>query len=261
MSEVTSSVSNKGITRPFPRHREMVLDILKQSQRIPSFPILRSMELGVVANARADASVRLGWTTLFAKAYALVSREIPELRDIYVGYPRRCLYRHPHSVASISIHRRDDQGNERLIFGRWVNPESATILQLQEQLDMVVQAPMAQAFREGGILERRSGWVRQLVWTWLMNWAGRKRAKHIGTFSISSLGGQGALNSHHPLVTTSSLAIGPIDGNGHCDVVLICDHRALDGFLAARALQRLEEVLRDSIVTELRTFAALRSAA
>jgi len=80
---------------------------------------------------------------------------------------------------------------------------------------------------------------------------GRKRAKHIGTFSISSLGGQGALNLHHPLITASSLAFGPIDLEGDMDVVLICDHRTIDGVLAATALEKLEGTLQREIIDEL----------
>jgi pyruvate/2-oxoglutarate dehydrogenase complex dihydrolipoamide acyltransferase (E2) component len=76
-----------------------------------------------------------------------------------------------------------------------------------------------------------------------MRWAGRKRAKNLGTFSISSLGHLGALNGYHPLVTTSSLAIGPIEPTKPTDVVLLCDHRVLDGVLAAVALASLEEKL------------------
>jgi pyruvate/2-oxoglutarate dehydrogenase complex dihydrolipoamide acyltransferase (E2) component len=77
-----------------------------------------------------------------------------------------------------------------------------------------------------------------------MRWCGRKRAKHLGTFSLSSLGHLGALNLHHPLVTATSLAMGPISQDGQCDFALICDHRVLDGVLAARSLLSLTDTIR-----------------
>jgi hypothetical protein len=84
-----------------------------------------------------------------------------------------------------------------------------------------------------------------------MNLSGRKRAKHIGTFSISSLAGHFALNLHHPLITASSLAFGPIDASGTMEVVLISDHRTIDGALAATALSRLEAKLCGEVLSEL----------
>jgi hypothetical protein len=249
-SEVPST-AGKGSRRPFPKYRETVLDIIRVSQNVPSFPLIRTMQLKQLACVRKEASSRIAWSTLFAKAYGLVCARLPELREIFVPYPRKHLYRHPHSVASLSVHRQDDSGNERLIWGRWKSPESTPLVELQQQLDAFSHAPMNQVFREGLILERRSALTRRFVWWWVTHWSGRNRAKHVGTFSISSVGGQGCLNAYHPLVTTSSLAFGPIDTAGFCEVVLICDHRTLDGVLGARALEMLEQVLSSQIAEEV----------
>lgn len=243
--------SPKGSRRAFPKYRETVLDIIRVSQNVPSFPLVRRMRLGELSRVRKACSIRIAWSTLFARAYSIVCEQIPELRELFVRYPYKQLYRHPHTVASLSVHRRDDAGNERLIWGRFNNPESTQLIILQQQLDSFSNAPISEVYREGLMLERRSTLVRRFLWWWITSWAGRKRAKHIGTFSISSLAGQGALNSHHPLITTSSLAFGPIGTNGECDVVLICDHRTLDGVLAARALKTLESVLSCQMVEEL----------
>lgn len=259
--EQSTSPSRKGTRRSFPKYRQTVLDILRCSRHTPSFPVVRKMNLRLIDQARSQSPVRIGWTTLFGKAYALVTQQLPELRDLFVSYPTKHLYRHPHSVASLSIHRKDDEGNERLIWGRWINAETTSLVDLQNQLDMFCTAPLAQAYREGLMLERRSAWLRHLTWWWVMHCSGRKRAKHIGTFSISSLGGQGVLNAHHPLITTSSLAFGPISESGECEVVLICDHRTMDGMLAATALQRLESTLNGQVASELQSLQTSRAAA
>ncbi len=248
---IEQAISSKGSRRPFPKYRKTVLDIIRVSQGVPSFPLVRTMELGELSAVRKACSPRIGWSTLFAKAYGTVCQQTPELRELFVRYPTKHLYRHPNTVASLSVHRTDDAGNERLIFGRWSNPESTPLIALQQQLDQFSQAPIAEVFGEGLMLERCPAMVRRLVWWWVTNWSGRKRAKHVGTFSISSLGGQGALNAHHPLITTSSLAFGPIDIAGRCEVVLICDHRTLDGVLGAKAMKTLESILSVQMVEEL----------
>ena len=246
-------MATQGSRRRFPKHRETVLDILTLSQRIPSFPVLRKMNLAKVDQARSSCPSRVGWTCLFGRAYAMVCDELPELRDLYVSYPMRHLSRHPHSVCSVSVQRKDDQVVERLIWGRWVAAESMTLLDLQKQLDDFRNAPLQQVYREGLMLERTPWLLRRWSWWCLMNFLGRKRAKHIGTFSISSLGGHSALNLHHPLITASSLAFGPIDASGIMEVVLIADHRTIDGALAATALSRLEDKLCGEVLNELQT--------
>ena len=243
--------ARKGIRRAFPKYRETILDIIRVSQNVPSFPLIRKMQLGELSRARTACPVRIAWSTLLARAYGIVCEQIPELRELFVRYPYKQLYRHPHTVASMSVHRKDDAGNERLIWGRWISPEATPLIILQQQLDSFSNAPIAEVYREGLMLERRSTLVRRFFWWCIANWSGRKRAKHIGTFSISSLAGHGVLNLHHPLITTSSLAFGPIGPNGECEVVLICDHRTLDGVLGARALKTLESILSCQMVEEL----------
>ncbi len=250
LNPLGEATPHKGSRRPFPKHRNTVLDIIRISQAVPSFPLIRRMHLNKLSCIRKSAQVRIAWSTLFAKAYSLVCCRIPELREIFVTYPRNHLYRHPHSVASLSVHRKDDDGNERLIWGRWKSPETTSLIELQQQLDAFSHAPIRDVFGEGLLLERCPAWFRRLVWGWVTTWSGRNRAKHIGTFSISSVGGHGALNAYHPLVTTSSLAFGPIDEEGKCEVVLICDHRTLDGVLGAIALEMLEEMLTTQIADE-----------
>jgi hypothetical protein len=248
---MVNSVSVKGSRRVFPRYRSTVLDIIRVSQSIPSFPLVRTMQLAELSRVRRACPVRIAWPALFAKAYGIVCLQLPELRELFVRLPRKLMYLHPHSVASISVHRHDDEGNQRLIFGRWNAPESTPLAVLQERLDAFSNAPIEEVFGEGLWLERKPALFRRFIWWWVTNWTGRQRAKRIGTFSISSVGGHGALNAHHPLITTSSLAFGPIGASGFCEVVLICDHRTLDGVLGARALEMLESTLNSQILNEL----------
>jgi hypothetical protein len=221
----------------------MAVDIAIAAQSIPSFTVVRRMRLAEVDDVRRQSSLRIGWTALFVRAYGQVCSAIPELRDLYVRWPAPYVYRHPEPVAGITVHRQDEHLTERLIWGRIAAPNQHSPEQVQQAIERFATAPIQDVFRDGLRLERRPALVRRLTWWTLTQWSGRKRAKHIGTFTISSLGNIGAHNAHHPLVTTSSLALGPVGRDGCCDVALICDHRAIDGMLAARALQQLETTL------------------
>lgn len=250
---------NKGTKRRFPAHRQTVLDILAASRSVPAFPLLRDFQLGDIENARKACSTRIGWTAIFLKAYSLVSMEIPELRDRYVRFPQEHIYRHPSTVASISIHRNDDEGNPRLIWAKICNAETIELKVLQGHLNDAVSRPLSEIYRDGCILERSPKFLRRLCWWLAMNCAGRKHCKHIGTFSISSLASQNCLNAYHPLITTTSLAYAPVNNSGVSPIALICDHRTLDGMLAAHALNALESKLQNEIITELESIDSLRS--
>jgi hypothetical protein len=231
----------------------MAIDIAHAALTVPSFPVHRVMQLGAVDDARKRHPTRVGWAALLCHAYSGISQEIPELREVYVEKPYEYLYRHPNPVASITIQRSDDQGNERLVWGRISESHRATVEQTQQAIVGFTTSPLNEFFRDGLKMESRPKLIRKLTWWILMRWSGRRRAKHLGTFSISNLGGWGALNAHHPLVTTTSLSMGPIQSNGHCEVVLLCDHRVLDGALAAQVVDLLEQRLRSTTLHSLRS--------
>lgn len=247
---------NRGSRRWLPRSRRTAVDIAVAALKVPSFPIYRSFSLAVPESARRACTQRIGWAALLMHAYGRVAMEFEALRDVYVRYPVPYVYRHPEAVGAITIHRQDEFGEERLAWGRLVQPGLAPLNQVQNAIARFTTEPIASFYRDGLRMEKLPGPLRSLQWWGLMRWSGRKRAKHLGTFSISNLGGWGVLNAKHPLVTTTSLAMGPIDESGKCDVALICDHRVLDGVLAARALCRLEEVLNHESVQALRELRA-----
>ena len=202
------------------------------------------MDLGRVEEWRLglkQQGVRVGWAAILAHAYSQVCCEFPELCDLYVSRPIPYMYRHPDPVATFAVHRVDERNRERLIWGRIVAPHQLEISALQAQIEGFSKEPIEQVYRDGLRLERQLKIVRRLQWHLLMRWCGRKRAKHLGTFSLSSLGHFGALNGYHPLVTTTSLAMGPLEADGKCDMVLLCDHRVIDGVLGSRALESLEK--------------------
>jgi hypothetical protein len=234
------------------RDRGLGGDIARVSQRIPLFPVERTMSLATVAAARDDAAERIGWAAIFLKAYALVAREMPPLRTWLArrGGLLTRLVTAPRSVATLAINRHES-GYDRLFFVRIKHPESRTLAELQQVIHEHATRPVAEIFKRQAELEMVPGPLRRSILRWNMRSPSPKRATRLGTFSLSTLAGLGATNRMHPTLCSTSLSYAPLEADGRCVVTLICDHRVLDGATAARALHWLEQALTGDIVAEL----------
>jgi hypothetical protein len=230
--------------------RALVLDVAHLAQKVPSFPVERWFDMQEVADARAQASPRISWVTLFVKAYGLVGRQIPQLRTHYLKYPIPHFYQSPGSVISVSINR-FYEGQDRLFWGRFYHPENLRLVDLQNELDLYCQGDVTEVFKRQMIAARLPTLLRRLGWWWRLNCRPRERARRVGTGSISVLAGQGVYNRLHPCILTSTLAYGPMQSDGRMWVTLQCDHRVIDGVAAAEALNMFEGVLKGELLSEL----------
>jgi hypothetical protein len=246
--------------KPLSHSRALVLDTLYFAQFVPTFPVEQTFDLSDVARLRKTASVRISWTVLFLKAFALAAKTRPELRQAFVPWPWSHVCEYEQSVAAVAI-QRQQAGEPRLCWGRLPAPESTPLLELQQMLDRYQQEPVEQIFRRQVRFSRFPGWLRRMAWRIGLYLDVAKRGKRFGTFSVSSLAGQGTLNRFHPSIHTASLTYGPLDDEGRCLVTLICDHRILDGVAAAEALHGLRDALLGEIAEELRDMATVRLAA
>lgn len=244
---------------PLGSNRSLVLDTLHFSRQVPVFPVEATFDLAEVSELRTRSSRRISWATIFLKAYALVARDQPALRQAYVRWPWPHLVESSQSVGMIAI-QREYQGEGRLCWGRFLGPESESLVGLQRRLDRYATEPVEQAFRRQVQLSRFPTSLRRMLLGWTLNVAGHIRATRVGTFSLSTLAGLGALNRGHPTFLTTSLTYGPLDEQGRSVVTLLCDHRVLDGVAAAQALNQLHQTIRTQIAAELRTTSAKRAA-
>ncbi|MFM7138247.1 MAG: hypothetical protein ACKO1M_14470 [Planctomycetota bacterium] len=243
-------------TTQLPIGRGAVNDVAVLGREIPLFPVDREMRLAVVADARADAPRRIGWTACFVKAYALVARDMPLLRSWLAGGLRSRLATSSQSVATLAINRADEPGADRLFFARLAAPDTLPLTAIQAFIDQHATAPIDELFRRQLELEMVPAWLRRIILRWNMTSVSPKRPSRIGTFSMSSLAGFSAGNHFHPTLCTTSLCQGPLDDAGRCRVTVIADHRVLDGVTVAKAIERLEAVLVKEIATELRALPA-----
>jgi len=234
-----------------PTSRALPSDIASISRRIPIARAELQVDLSLLSNSRSLASPRISWAAIFARAYGLVTDEVPCLRQSYMAWPFPHVYQHGQSTAMIAI-QRDESPFPRLCFGRIVNPGGQPLTALQSAVDRYQREPVAKVFRKQVLFSRMPTPLRRLIWWIVMNVSGRRRSRQLGTFSISSLAGQGVVNRDHPTVCATSLSYGPVGPRGECLLTLVYDHRLLDGMQAARALHRLRDHLQHTMVDELK---------
>ncbi len=241
-------------------NRSLVTDIARFAREIPLFPIERSFDLAELNRLRKNCPARISWPVLFIKAYALVAERMPTLRQAYVAWPWAHVEVCSQSTAMLAVNRHY-QGSDRVCFGRFMEPHQQSLLELQRQLDAYQTEPVEEIFRRQVRLSKLPAWARRLGLWIAMNLSGDRRTKRIGTFSLSTVASQGALNRFHPTITTTSLTYGPLDAAGKLLVTVISDHRLIDGMLAAQALNELEHALVTQLADELRTLGAVAAPA
>jgi hypothetical protein len=243
-----------------PVNRRLVLDGLWFARRVPLFPIEKTVELADVAQLRKATPRRISWAAIFVKAYALAAQQHRALRQTYVRWPSPHLVEETHSTAMVVVNRQY-LGEDRICWGVLEHPERHALTKLQQQLDYYQSEPVDSAFRRQVVLSRMPMPLRRFLYWWNMNFGGRMRARRLGTFTMSTLAGEGVVNRMHQTFLTSSLTYGPLDDAGRALVTILCDHRVVDGIVAARAIADLEAALHGPILAELKSLQASRAAA
>jgi len=235
----------------------LVCDLLFFAKGVPSVPHSREFDLGEVAELRAACATRVSWATVFLKAYALVSRDAPPLRQCLLRYPWPHLYQHPVSVGYLAV-RRSWEAEEWLFFAGFTEAERSSLADLQERLDRFREQPPAAVFRTQAQAARLPVWLRRsLMWVWL-HWMGHRRSRRFGTFGLTTVSGHGAEIQFPPNMLTATLTYGPINEQGRCRVTMHYDHRLMDGWFVAEVLKEVENAIRGPIAEELRDLAAPR---
>jgi hypothetical protein len=242
----------RGRKVPWSRPRIFVNDLLHFARRVPSIPVQRLCRLAPVVAARSTLPApRPPWSALFVKAYALVAEELPPLRRAYCAFPRPHLVEYDRSVAAVAVER-DWEDEKAVLTIRIKHPARLPLSAIAERIRQAQTAPLDQIkdFRRTLWLSGLPRPLRRLLW-WLSLNCRRWRGNVCGTFGLSSYSALGAESLHPLSPLTVTLNYGVIDPQGCVPVRLIYDHRVFDGATAARALQRLEEVLNTFIRSEL----------
>ncbi len=235
-----------------PVSRRLTWDLLHFHKQIPLCAHDRNMHLMPISQARQQCPIRISWPAVFLKAFSLVARDIRELRRTWQPWPWAHLYQHPHSVASLTVHRRKD-GQPWLFWGQVSIPEATPLADIQKQIDRFRDGEVDEVFRKQIEFAVLPTFMRRMIWWWNLNIATQKRAKRLGTFFLSTLAGRGAEIQLPPSIHTACLTYGPLNDQLKSRVTLAYDHRIMDGALVAEVLQKLEQTLNETLVAELQS--------
>ena len=244
------STHRDGTTFGIPRSRRLTWDLLHFHQSVPLCGHDRFCNLRAVAEARAASPVRVSWPAIFLKAYAIVAKDVPELRQTWYRWPWAHLYQHPQSIGVLTVHR-EFEGNPWLFWGRIPAPDETPLTEIQATIDRYAKGPVPALFRKELQLASLPTLLRRLVWGWNVHAAKAKRAKRLGTFFLSTLASRGVEIPAPPAIHTGCLTYGAMDAHHNCKVTIAYDHRVMDGALVADILRNLECVLLETVCSEL----------
>jgi len=241
-----------GRSIPLSPFRRLVVDLMGFSQKVPAVTVERRMDLAALQRARQRCTPRPAWTIVFAKAFALVARNHPELRRSYMAFPWPRFYQHPSSTVALNIERQI--GGEAVVVQCVIRrPDNRSLT----KLDAIVrhyQAEPVEKLRwyQRAVAMSRLPWpLRPLLWWGALNVFGRRRCHNFGTFGLSSVAAHGAGVLHLIPLLTSMLHFGLLGPAGEIDMRLTWDHRVMDGTRAAQILVELERTLQNEILSEL----------
>src|SRR3954451_52824 len=241
----------RGKRRKLSVPRRLVADLMHASRGVPFVSLRRTLEIGPLIEARAASVGRPGWAAIFAKAFALVARDEPVLRRLYLKWPWPHLYELPRSVGMVAIARKED-GEDCVLPQKVSAADELPLAEVDALIRHAKTAPVddVPAFRKILRATRLPLPLRRLVWMAGLNF-GRQRANYFGTFGITSVAAFGAGELHALSPGPFILSYGAVSPNHTIDVVIRWDHRVTDAALIARTLTRLEQALNGAIRSEL----------
>jgi hypothetical protein len=242
----------RGTVRKISIPRRLVADLMHASFRVPFVSLARPLNIRGLLEARAQVAQPPGWAAIFVKAFALVAKDEPVLRTLYVKWPWPSFYELPRSVAMVAIARVED-GQDCVLPQKVTAPDEMPLSDVDALIRHAKQAPIEQvpAFRKILRTTRLPWPLRRLFWSIGLNF-GRQRANYFGSFGVTSVAAYGAGELHALSPGPFVLSYGVQASDQTVDVVIRWDHRITDAAFIAKALSRLEQVLNSEISDELR---------
>jgi hypothetical protein len=241
----------RGTVRKISWPRRFVADLMHASVRVPFVSVSRPFHIRRLVEARAQTARPPGWAAIFVKAFALVAKEEPVLRTLYVKWPWPGFYELPRSIGMVAIARVED-GQECVLSQKVIAPEELPLSQIDAVIRYAKTAPLEEIpfFRTIRWTTHLPLPFRRLLWMIGLN-IGRQRANFFGSFGVTSIApyGDGELQALNP--GPFLLSYGAEEPDHRIGVVIRWDHRLTDAALIVRALTRLEQVLNTEISAEL----------
>ena len=241
-----------GQWKRLPKSRRFVIDYLHFAGKTPSQPLVRHCRIPDIVELRKKSSTRIGWSTIFIKAYALVAAKHPELRSFLMPWPWMHVYEHPHQVVRVAMTKRCDN-EDWLFFLRIEQPEELTLEEIQKQIQSAQESPIDEIplFRLHRVFSSLPFLLRRPLWWMIMNLSGAVRAGLTGTFGMTSVSKLGAISVNPPTLGNMVVTFGPVSETGAVRATFVYDHRMFDGATVAEYLAEFEESLNTAVREEL----------
>jgi hypothetical protein len=239
----------------------MLCDYLHFSRQTHTAAAERTMRLPDVVAARLQASPRPSWGAIMTKAFALAARNHPPMRQAFFRFPWGHIGEYEAQIASVIVDRR--VGDEDVIFlGHLVCPDDQSLRALDGHLRRYKEEPVEsfRSFREAMLVGRLPTFARRFLWWLALHVLPRRRARHFGTFGVTTMSPFGARTLDVPSLWSAFLHYGPISETGEAAVGLVFDHRVMDGAVVGFTLMEMEQALHYDITAELQAMRATRAA-
>jgi hypothetical protein len=241
----------RGTKRKISTLRIFIIDMMHASMRVPVVSLSRRFDIGPLLAARAKAKSPPGWAAIFLKAFAIVAKDEPVLRTLYVKLPWPHFFEIPRSIAMVAV-ARVENGEECILPEKVPTPEDRPLADIDAQIRRAKNAPLQEipSFRKILTASRLPLPLRRLSWFIGLN-VGRMSANNFGSFGVTSVSayGPGELQALSP--APFLLSYGRVRPDNRIDVILRWDHRVTDAAVIARVLTRLEQVLNSEISAEI----------
>ncbi|MBL8892328.1 MAG: hypothetical protein JNL67_20300 [Planctomycetaceae bacterium] len=243
---------SKGKVIPLSNGRRLVDDVIRIARSQPIASFYRDVDVSAVDKLRKQIKPKLSWNAIMMKAFALVSEQVPELRQFYRKFPWPHLYQVEESVAQLTVGREDD-GEVRLYFARFRNPHHLSLHQIQEKIDYFQTAPISEIkqFRHQDRFAALPGPLRRFLWWSLMEAWPTQRPTYMGTFGMTLSGFNNTFASSLLSPNTTSLGVDPTPRNGIARILLTFDHRVLDGKPTIDIISKLYSTLVGPVQQEM----------
>jgi len=119
----------KGKTMALSTRRRLVGEILHHARKLPSLPLARDCNIASLIAVRSRLAEPPSWIAIFMKAYALVARDRPALRRMYLSVPYPRLYEHCRSECALIVER-EYQGEMVVLTGKMINIEDKSLSEI-----------------------------------------------------------------------------------------------------------------------------------
>ena len=240
----------RGTVRKISLSRRVILDLMRASVDVPFVAVRRPLCIERLAAARKALRNRPAWAVIFAKGFAILAREQPILRRVYLKWPRPHFYEFPQTVAMIVVSP-DTTPDGVLLF-----PLKAPDLNSLAEADASVRKAKTQPveatpfFRKTMMVTRLPNPIRRLAWAIGLNF-GRQRGNYFGTLLVTSVaafgGGEVEALGPQPFI----FSYDRLSNHGTIDVMIRWDHRIADAAFIGGELSRLEQILNHQIADEM----------